>query len=355
VARKRIAVLVPGILGSILVDAGGGEIWSENFYRNYRNLLNNPALLNWSGIKATARLLRDAHFGHLNWMSLWKAIHKSVQFPADFDNPARIHEFGYDWRQSNVHSAHDLADWLTRLLGTAVDKPPSSKEERRLTFIMHSMGGIVVRLAIATRVIDLGWVDRMIHIGSPLAGAPSAFGSLFGTADILPLLWLLLRARHLKNRDRFLYLVQTCIGTCDSTYELLPRAQQLYIHYSILNLTNPLLENFVDPRHRQLATNAHALLDQAITMIRAANVPSFAIYTYSHPTQKTNIDYRVESRTGGYRILETTGMTAYGDGTVPEASARGDASLDRPLPLFGATHAVMCRDLRVGPLVQSTL
>lgn len=354
--RKRIAVLVPGILGSVLEDSAGGQIWSDNLYSNYRNLLDNPGLLNWSGNKAAASLLKDVHLGFpLSGISLWRSVYKGVRFPGDFETSPYVHEFGYDWRQSNVESAHDLAAWLTRLLGCSVSEPPSPEQDRRITFIMHSMGGLVVRLAIATRVIHLQWVDRMIHIGSPLAGAPSAFGSLFGGADILPLLSLLLDSRYLKNRHQFLHLLQDCIRTTESIFELLPRSQQPYVHYSVLNRANPLQENFIGARQRQLATNAHALLDQAAAMMRAANLPSFTIYTYWHPTKKTNIEYRVEPCTGGYRILEVTGMTSYGDGKVPDASARGDITVDHSIPVYGVTHSAMCRHAGVGPLIQSLL
>ena len=181
--RARIAVLVPGILGSVLQDSAGGVIWSDNFYKNYKTLLKNPGLLSWKGVKANAHLLKTARFSLLNLMALWSAV-ESVSYPSDF-HPTSLH-IGYDWRQSNVDSASDLADRLTSVVGSSVSIPPSKHEERRLTFIMHSMGGIVVRIAIANRLIDLGWIDRLIHIGSPLYGAPAAFNTLFGSEIFYP-------------------------------------------------------------------------------------------------------------------------------------------------------------------------
>ena len=45
----RVAVIVPGIMGSVLwdEDATGKrvEIWGENFYDNYRRILTHPELL----------------------------------------------------------------------------------------------------------------------------------------------------------------------------------------------------------------------------------------------------------------------------------------------------------------------
>ncbi|MGA8221597.1 MAG: hypothetical protein WB780_08075, partial [Candidatus Acidiferrales bacterium] len=120
--------------------------------------------------------------------------YNDVAFPNDFGDPSKIIGVGYDWRQSNLDSADDLAAQITKFLGSAISKPPPPNEERRLTFIMHSMGGLVVRIAIARDLIDSGWIDRLIHIGSPLYGAQSAFGSLYRGGDILPLTRLIHRS-----------------------------------------------------------------------------------------------------------------------------------------------------------------
>lgn len=350
--RARIAVLVPGILGSVLQDSAGGVIWSDNFYKNYKTLLKNPGLLSWKGVKANAHLLKTARFSLLNLMALWSAV-ESVSYPSDF-HPTSLH-IGYDWRQSNVDSASDLADRLTSVVGSSVSIPPSKHEERRLTFIMHSMGGIVVRIAIANRLIDLGWIDRLIHIGSPLYGAPAAFNTLFGSGDILPLLSFLVAARQLKNRDAFFGLLQECLQTCPSVYELLPRKQIPYLHYSWTDRRNPLNENHLDPRFKAYAINAHTLLDQASAMLKSANIPSFTIHTRSHPSRKTEIEFRVNAHTTGYRVIEPIGKTADGDGTVPRESACGDLTFDKPGAVYGVTHAAMCNDPSVGAILQSIL
>lgn len=355
VSRKRIAVLVPGILGSTLEDKSGGWIWSENFYDNYKVLLNNPGLLSWKGIKADARLIKNIRFGYFDVVSLWAAIYNDVSFPPDFDSPPSIIAVGYDWRQSNVDSANDLAELLAKTVGSPVTTPPSSNEERRVTFIMHSMGGLVVRIAVARNLIHPGWIDRLIHIGSPLYGAQSAFGTLFGSGEILPLLSLLVTARRLKNQALFLDYLQRCIKTCPSIYELLPRRQIPYLHYSAVSRTNPLNEDRLDAKLKGYASDTHALLDQASDMLKKMNIPSFTIYTDVHPSHKTEIEFRVESQKLGYKVIEITGTTSYGDGTVPAESARGDLAFDRPSPVFGAAHATMCKDRNVGAIVQSVL
>jgi pimeloyl-ACP methyl ester carboxylesterase len=363
---KRVAVLIPGILGSVLEDSAGGQIWGEDFHKNYTMLLGNPGLIAWNGQKARARLLKIVRFGD-HWYSpkdyLWEAICTKVAFPTEFGNPTNIIEVGYDWRQSNVTSAGDVASFLSRCLGSPLSRPPPPAEERRLTVIMHSMGGLVARIAVARGLIHPRWIDRLLHIGSPLYGAQSAFGSLFGAEDILPLISLLVSARRLKNRDRFLQFLQTCIRSCPSIYELLPRRQIPYLRpwvdrgsSPITNrLTNPLNENYIDPALVAYAVNAHALLDKACTTLSRAKIPSFTIYTHSHPSLKTEIEFFAQAQQGGYRVVEVTGLTSFGDGTVPSDSARGDMEYDRPIPVYGVKHAAMCKDWSVSANVQANL
>lgn len=353
--RKRVAVLVPGILGSVLVDKAGGPIWSDDFNRNYKILLGNPARLSWNGMKASARLLNDVKFGFFSTMSLWFAIYNYVAFPNDFDDPPKIIEIGYDWRQSNLDSADDLAAQIAKFLGSPISHPPPRNEDRRLTFIMHSMGGLVVRIAIAKNLIHPDWIDRLIHIGSPLYGAQSAFGTLYGSGEILPLISLLATWRHLKNRSLFLEHLQRCIRTCPSVYELLPRKDIPYLHYSTIKRTNPINEPYLDPKYKGYAINAHALLDQASVLLTQTNILSFTIYTYSHPSLKTEIEYRVNPQPSGYQVIEVTGTTQCGDGTVPSELARGDDRFDKPKEVYVVKHAAMCRDKNVGGAVQSVL
>ena len=348
---ERIVVLVPGILGSTLRDNAGGWIWSDNFYQNYKALLANPGLLSWKGVRANAHLLKTARFSFCNLMSLWGAV-EGISYPADISR--RLY-FGYDWRQSNIDSAADLATTLTSVLNLPVSEPPNGNEERRFTFIMHIMGGLVVRIAVAKRLIDPAWIDRLIHIGSPLYGAQAVFNTLFGGGSILPLLSFLVTARRLKNRDAFFDFLQECLQTCPSVYELLPRKQIPYLHYSMIERRNPLNENHLNAEFKGYAINAHTLLDEASAMLKSANVLSFTIHTISHPSRKTEIEFRVNAHSNGYRVIEVTGKTAEGDGTVPRESACGDLTFDKPSPVYGVTHAAMCNDPSVGAILQSIL
>src|SRR5262249_7024740 len=137
--------------------------------------------------------------------------------------------------------------------------------------------------------------------------------------------------------------------------ELLPRKQIPYLIYSAVKRTNPLEETYIDPTFQAYAVAAHALLDQAIQILRNANIQSFTVHTHTYLSRKTEIEYRVEPMGSGYRLMEVTGSTIYGDGTVSSESARGDPSLDRPVRVYEVGHSSLCHDTNVGALVQGCL
>jgi len=60
IPRVRVAVLLPGILGSSLYYDHSGQrhyIWREDFATNYQTLISNPAVLRWTGRAAKGDLI----------------------------------------------------------------------------------------------------------------------------------------------------------------------------------------------------------------------------------------------------------------------------------------------------------
>ncbi len=61
----RVAVLIPGIMGSVLYTTRSGtrdEIWSGDFLKNYNLLVRrDPTLLRWNGTPAQASLLENIY------------------------------------------------------------------------------------------------------------------------------------------------------------------------------------------------------------------------------------------------------------------------------------------------------
>src|SRR5207245_1298552 len=97
----RIAVLVPGIMGSALYYPASGDrrtyIWSEDFRDNYRRLVSNATVLNWSGNVAAAELLENVYVTpivHLPKRRLWRRVVKFVEDHPEFGQTDRVLKAG---------------------------------------------------------------------------------------------------------------------------------------------------------------------------------------------------------------------------------------------------------------------
>ncbi len=86
--------------------------------------------------------------------------------------------FPYDWRLPNATNAQNLAD----LLDTTF---PQIEDDQKITFLGHSMGGLVMRYLLESgEFTDKPWfskINRLITLGTPHHGASLALFRLRGT------------------------------------------------------------------------------------------------------------------------------------------------------------------------------
>ncbi|WP_436535218.1 lipase family alpha/beta hydrolase [Actinoplanes sp. HUAS TT8] len=209
-------VVVPGIMGSELVDTGTGEtLWGLRDPRWYVKA--------WAGGSALRALAltddeRAGHYGRVRATGL-------LRFPAfapvlrGFEpygrlldgirpvtrDPAAVAEFGYDWRLPVSHNAALLADFADAHLRAWRARSPG--DDVRVVIVAHSMGGLLARhLTTIPGAADL--VRRVITLGTPFYGAAKAVVLLSsGRGGPLPL-------PHARLRD----LVRGLPGV----YDLLP-------------------------------------------------------------------------------------------------------------------------------------
>jgi pimeloyl-ACP methyl ester carboxylesterase len=219
VATGDAVVVVPGIMGSELVDVTTGEtLWGLRDPRWY--------LKAWAGGSALRALaLTDAErggtYGRVRAIGL-------LRFPAfapmlrGFEpygwlldgirratvDPAAVAEFAYDWRLPVSHNAALLADFADAHL-TAWRAHPRHvpADDTRVVIVAHSMGGLVARhLAAIPGAADL--VRAVVTLGTPFYGAAKAAVLLSsGRGGPLPL-----------PRARLCELARTLPGV----YDLLP-------------------------------------------------------------------------------------------------------------------------------------
>jgi pimeloyl-ACP methyl ester carboxylesterase len=140
-------VVVPGILGSRLVDPDGDEAWlnlANAFgHRDLRLPLRLPLresrdLLRPSGLLGVDTVLPRV-FGFTEYADLVDLLEGAGFGPGPQKGGLSYHIFAYDWRRDLVESARALGDALDTLAEAHGD--PLA----RFNLIGHSMGGLVAR------------------------------------------------------------------------------------------------------------------------------------------------------------------------------------------------------------------
>lgn len=97
------------------------------------------------------------------------------------DAGADVLVFPYDWRLSNRHNAHLLQRRiLQHWFGGELSRERKLREEERVTFIGHSMGGLIARFFLESAHLGYALARRLITIGTPHLGAPQAYLHLIG-------------------------------------------------------------------------------------------------------------------------------------------------------------------------------
>jgi len=94
--------------------------------------------------------------------------------------------FPYDWRLSNTNNAVLLAREILRNWFGGARPQVSLPADQRITFIGHSMGGLLARYLLETQPLWAGLARRLITIGTPHRGAPQTFLHFIGKTFPFP-------------------------------------------------------------------------------------------------------------------------------------------------------------------------
>lgn len=348
---KRVALLVPGILGSSLHyprEPVDHEVWGENLYTNYGALIAQPALLHWTGIRANARLIRQMHFSkRIPWpkVDLYDSLLKQLESDVEFKESSVL-QCPYDWRDSILRSSEVIVSSISERLQLKLDTAPSSADPK-LVFFCHSLGGLVIRAAIAKGLLHPDRIDVLIHIGTPLLGAPVAFRSAYSRTD-LPWFDEVFSILRVIRTAAFKAMLLDSFRTFPSLYELMPHSDIQYLFYSPLLRGNPLTEDIIPKERRLSVRKAQEVVQISDLLLAEKRVPVFTIYTEASTRKKTDYEYSVKavSRPATYEILAIHNSDFTGDGTVPSYSAMGSA-MCKKVPLADVRHAYMCSSLHV--------
>ena len=198
---KRPVIIIPGVLGSRLINSKTGEvIWpsvlrSDNQHSMLPmtpNLAANRDDVVQKGIVETVRLARVLPEVYVYRDLLDALKHFGGYHEGDWNNPVdgddrdTFYVFAYDFRRDNVENAQ-LLETRLRALKEKLHRP-----DLRFNILAHSMGGLIARYAAMYGEADLPpdgvqlkptWagateINKIIMLGVPNEGSTDAFATL---------------------------------------------------------------------------------------------------------------------------------------------------------------------------------
>jgi pimeloyl-ACP methyl ester carboxylesterase len=196
---KRPVIVIPGILGSELINRKTGQtVWPSAFRTSEEGLPISPDLeanrddLVPGKIVETLRLARILPEVYV-YRDLLEALRRYAGYrQGDWENPGldgdrdTFYVFAYDWRRDNVANARELVQRVQRL------KEKLQRPELKFNVVAHSMGGLIARYAAMYGDADLPpadepvqptWlgaahISKIVMIGTPNEGSTDAFATL---------------------------------------------------------------------------------------------------------------------------------------------------------------------------------
>jgi len=367
-------IVIPGILGSRLIEKDTGQVVWGAFDRNYANpetpegarlialpLDKDKNLDNVVSDGALERVkinLLGLPFqlnAYINILTtLGAGGYRDETFRIEDVNYGSEHftcfQFDYDWRQDNVKNAKRLHRFIIekkKFVEEQLEIKYSIKREVKFDIVAHSMGGLIARYYLMygdkdldeiTDIENPGWegaelIENVVIIGTPNAGSINTVDDLFYGKDIGP----------------FLPTYQSSIiGSMPSTYQLLTRTRhkhlvdekgdsidlfnpEIWREYK-LGLMNPdqeymleiLLPDVKDKEERKKIAFEYLTfsLDRAKRFQSAIDIKSdppnsVKFYLFAGDSVPTPATYEFNTKTG---LVDNVIMSP-GDGTVTRASA----------------------------------
>jgi hypothetical protein len=348
---KNIALVVPGIMASCLRSRSSNkDLWTEDFRGNYKRMLN-PAVFRFHGeserAQATA-ILKDIRLPvlRLSIKSLYGKVLTVLKKHPRFQPPGGVIEFPYDWRGDLVVTAELLGKRLRRELGPDPDK-------WHVTPITHSMGGLVVQIAIANDDLPPAGIDKIVHIASPFKGSASAFKSLFDFLDF-PLIEALFDYEYGKDARLAKQVLRGAMQTFPSVYQLLPPESEAFIDSDVVGSFSPLgsTQKVMHDDMKAAAKNAHEAIAKSMGLLRGTN--KVRVVRGVYPGRPTPERYKAHVWPDRYELKQPVPVqsTIQGDGTVTGRSAVFEGAFSDFGEVVGAEHAFMCNHPRVAELVE---
>jgi len=196
---KRPVIVIPGILGTELINSKTGEtVWPSPFRTSHDVLPISPNLEANHDDLVPGKILETVQLARLLpevyvYRDLLDALRRYAGYrEANWENPGvdgdhdTFYVFAYDWRRDNVANARELVQRMERL------KDRLQRPDLKFNIVAHSMGGLIARYAAMYGDADLPpddvairptWngaahIGKIVMIGTPNEGSADAFATL---------------------------------------------------------------------------------------------------------------------------------------------------------------------------------
>lgn len=353
-ALPNPVIIVPGIMGSKLLDSNNVEIWPSISLMLFPGLDSflNTLMLNIDG-QLIENVLPSSIFREIRNIDFFDGLFNEIETSGLIENED-LFEYPYDWRLDILKTASDIEPESILSLKEKIDEIKAQTGAEQVDIVAHSMGGLLVKKFLKDYGGDS--VEKFIDIGTPHTGAPKAFkilnyGDNFGFEKF---------GFDILNPIR----TQEISQNMPSVYQLLPSRNYFddsdanYRYYIFDGISNSQRLTFEETKsYLKNAGRNGALVNRADTFhqeIDNLNPANYGVETY-------NIVGCGTPTIGQFYILDKEGdkysyniKMINGDGTVPIKSAEAIPAL-KTYYVKGAQHAVMPSSSGVKELVAGIL
>ncbi len=336
IGTPHLIVVLPGIMGSQLVDAQGKELWGASsgtvitsivrLGQNFRVLMLPQGVSDQApgdGVVATAvldlphwmtRLFgADGYAGLVDWLKSTFALREG--------DGGNLLVFPYDWRLSNRYNAAALE----RRVLPALDlwRAASGNPEARIIFVCHSMGGLIARWFIE-KCGGREVTHRLITLGTPYRGSIEALVALSNGLD--------------RKLGPLRFQLTELVRSFPSVYQLLPTYKCMATPRGMENIGALDIPNLNTAMARD-AMSFHADLSASAKIAGGPRI--HALKGVDQPTSQSAriVNSAIEPS------REYEGVDWLGDGTVPRQSSHPpEWTDDSGAGAFNQSHGTLQSD-----------
>ena len=165
VATITPVIIVPGIMGSRLLNSDNSEIWPNISLMIFPGLDDflNILMLTTDG-QLIENILPDSITKNIGNYDLFASLFSSLE-SVGYINETSLFEYPYDWRLDIENSSLNLKN--------KIDQIKSELGVEKVQIVAHSMGGLLVKKYL--KDYGGGSVENFIDIGTPHLGSPKTF------------------------------------------------------------------------------------------------------------------------------------------------------------------------------------